>query len=150
MQATRVDVSPEVRPFGRRAGYIVAVIINVLLLIVVQNILDWDVLPFLTDRFEQVVPWVTLSLIATIVANLIYLFKDAQAVRSTGGIVTNLISLIVTYQIYQVFPFDFSAYDFNWEAVTRVVLIVAMVGAGIGMLTESIRLASGEPDTHRR
>jgi hypothetical protein len=147
MQATRVDVSPEVRRFGRRAGYIVAVIINVLMLIVVQNILDWDVLPFLTDRLEQVVPWVTLSLTATIVANLIYLFKDAQAIRSTGGIVTNLISLIVTYQIYQVFPFDFSAYDFNWEVVTRVVLIVAMVGAGIGMLTESIRLASGEPDT---
>ena len=150
MQATRVDVSPEVRRFGRRAGYIVAVIINVLMLIVVRNILDWDVLPFLTDRFEQVVPWVTLSLTATIVANLIYLFKDAQAIRSTGGIVTNLISLIVTYQIYQVFPFDFSAYDFNWEVVTRVVLIVAMVGAGIGMLTESIRLASGEPDTYRR
>jgi len=150
MQATRVDVSPEVRRFGRRAGYIVAVIINVLMLIVVRNILDWDVLPFLTDRLEQVVPWVTLSLTATIVANLIYLFKDAQAIRSTGGIVTNLISLIVTYQIYQVFPFDFSAYDFNWEVVTRVVLIVAMVGAGIGMLTESIRLASGEPDTYRR
>jgi hypothetical protein len=117
---------------------------------VVQNILDWDVLPFLTDRFEQVVPWVTLSLTAVIVANLIYLFKDAQAIRSTGGIVTNLISLIVTYQVYQVFPFDFSAYDFNWGVVTRVVLIVAMVGAGIGMLTESIRLASGEPDTQRR
>ncbi|HEX9846883.1 MAG TPA: hypothetical protein VGB33_00550 [Acidimicrobiia bacterium] len=150
MQATRVDVSPEVRRFGRRAGYIVAVIINVLMLIVVQNILDWDVLPFLTDRFEQVVPWVTLSLTAVIVANLIYLFKDAQAIRSTGGIVTNLISLIVTYQVYQVFPFDFSAYDFNWGVVTRVVLIVAMVGAGIGMLTESIRLASGEPDTQRR
>ena len=150
MQATRVDVSPEVRRFGRRAGYIVAVIINVLMLIVVRNILDWDVLPFLTDRLEQVVPWVTLSLTATIVANLIYLFKDAQAIRSTGGIVTNLISLIVTYQVYQVFPFDFSAYDFNWEVVTRVVLIVAMVGAGIGMLTESIRLASGEPDTYRR
>jgi hypothetical protein len=150
MQATCVDVSPEVRRFGRRAGYIVAVIINVLMLIVVQNILDWDVLPFLTDRFEQVVPWVTLSLTAVIVANLIYLFKDAQAIRSTGGIVTNLISLIVTYQIYQVFPFDFSAYDFNWGVVTRVVLIVAMVGAGIGMLTESIRLASGEPDTQRR
>jgi hypothetical protein len=150
MQATRVDVSPEVRRFGRRAGYIVAVIINVLMFIVVQNILDWDVLPFLTDRFEQVVPWVTLSLTAVIVANLIYLFKDAQAIRSTGGIVTNLISLIVTYQVYQVFPFDFSAYDFNWGVVTRVVLIVAMVGAGIGMLTESIRLASGEPDTQRR
>ncbi len=50
----------------------------------------------------------------------------------------------MTYQIWQVFPFDFSAYEFNWGFVVRVLLVLAMVGAGIGVLAEATKLASGE------
>jgi ABC-type phosphate/phosphonate transport system permease subunit len=71
-------------------------------------------------------------------------------VKSTGQIGTNLISIFVTYQVFQVFPFDFSASAFNWEIVTRVVLILTIVGAGIGMLTEAYKLASYEPEKKRR
>ncbi|HET9258752.1 MAG TPA: hypothetical protein VFP42_01325, partial [Acidimicrobiia bacterium] len=71
-------------------------------------------------------------------------------VKSTGQIVTNLISIFVSYQVLLVFPFDFSAYDFNWALIVRIVLILAMVGAGLGMLTEAVKLASAEPYKERR
>jgi len=150
MSVRQIDLSPELKQAGTRFGYGVAVVINVAMLIVVQQILGWGWLPFLTDGFAEVVPWISMSLIASIVANLVFQFNDTTTVKSTGQILVNLISIFVTFQMLLVFPFDFSAYTFSWEIVVRVVLILAMVGAGIGALTEMIKLVSGEPDKERK
>jgi hypothetical protein len=150
MSTAQVDFSPEVKRFGRRFGYSIAIGINVVMLIIVQNILDWGWLPFLTDDFADLVPWISFSLGASIVANVVYIFNDDRVVKSTGQIAINLITLVVTYQVFSVFPFDFSAYSFDWALVTRIVLILAMVGAGIGTLAEVYKLASGEPRSERR
>jgi hypothetical protein len=118
------------------------------MLVVIQNILEWGWLPFLTEEFAQVVPWISMSLVVSIVANLVYEFNDTRIVKSTGQILINLISILITYQIFTVFPFDFSAYDFSWALVTRILMVLAMVGAGIGVLTEAMRLAAfglGDP-----
>lgn len=149
MSTAQIDFSPEVKRFGRRFGYSIAIGINVVLLVIVQNILDWGWLPFLTGEFAEVVPWISFSLAASIVANVIYLFNDGHLVKSLGQIGINLISLVVTYQIFTVFPFDFSAYSFDWELVTRIVLILAMVGTGIGALAEIAKLASRERETRK-
>lgn len=150
MSTTQVEISPALKRAGRRFGYGVAVAINIAMLIVVQYILEWGWLPFLTDEFAGLVPWISLGLGATIVANLVYQFNDTPAINSTGQILVNLVSIFVTYQVFLVFPFDFSAFTFNWEVVARVLLILAMVGAGIGVLVEVIRLATGEPQQERR
>lgn len=141
---------PETRHAARRLGYGIAVIVNVVMLVVAVNILDWGWLGFLTSDYADLVPWISLSLIASIVVNLVYQFEDSPVVRSSGQLSVNLISLFVMYQALHVFPFDFTAYEFNWSIVARIVLILAMVGAGIGMLTEAYRLASHEPDKERR
>ena len=146
MSVTQIEVSPGLRRTGRRLGYGIAVVVNVIMLIFVQNILDWGWLGFLTDDFEQVVPWISLSLVMSIVVNLICQFNDTLVVKSSGQIGTNLISFLVTYRILRLFPFDFSTYDFDWGIVARVVLVLAMVGAGIGMLVETYKLVSHEPD----
>ncbi|HEX6301318.1 MAG TPA: hypothetical protein VF148_12695 [Acidimicrobiia bacterium] len=150
MSATGIHVSPDLRRAGRRFGYGVAIAINVAMLIVVQYILDWGRLAFLTDEFADVVPWISLGLVATIVANLVYQFNDTRIVKSTGQILTNLISIFVTYQVYLVFPFDFSGSTFNWEVIFRILLVLAMVGAGIGVLVEAVKLASSEFQQERR
>lgn len=150
MSVPQLEISSEMKRAGRRFGYGVAVVINVVMLIVVQYVLDWGWLPFLTDEFASIVPWISLSLIASIVANLIYQLNDATTVKSTGQIMVNLISIYVTYQVFRVFPFDFSGSEFNWVVVVKVVLILAMVGAGIGVLTEAVKFASGEPNKERR
>lgn len=150
MSTAQIDFSPEVKKFGRRLGYSIAIGINVVLLIIVQNILDWGWLPFLTEDFAQVVPWISFTMGASILANLIYLFDDGQVVKSVGQIGINVISFVATYQVLSVFPFDFSSYGFDWGLVVRIVLILAMVGTGIGALVEVYRVASARSEEERR
>jgi hypothetical protein len=120
----------------RRSGYVVAVLVNAVLLWVVNNLEEWDVVPWLTDDFSRVVPIINVSLVASLVANLMYLGYDTGWFKSLTQIVLLSISMAVMIRMYSVFPFDFSAYDFNWETVARVVMILAMVGIGIGIIVE--------------
>ena len=131
-----------------RLGYVIAIVVNVVLLVVVQNILGSDLAPFLTADFALVEPWITLSLTASILANVVYLRNVTPQVKAIGQIVINLIRVVVTYRILVVFPFDFTGYDFDWETVARVVLILAMVGSFIGAAAELPKLIT--PRTVRR
>lgn len=121
---------------GKRFGYSVAIAVNLALMFAANNFLEWGWPSFLTDDFELLLPLVNLSLTASIVANVIYLWFDPAWFKSVCQIVLGAIGLLVTIRTYQVFPFDFSAYDFNWEAVTRLVLVIGMIGMGIGLLVE--------------
>ena len=142
MTTSHIEISPDSKNAAKRAGYVISIAINVAMLVFVQNLLEWGWFPFLTNEFAQVVPWISSSLIASIVANVIYQIDDGQTVKCVGQIGVNLISVWVTYIILTVFPFDFSGYQFDWEIVARVVLILAIVGAGIGAVVEASRLVS--------
>jgi len=142
MTTSHIETSPDSKTAARRAGYVITTAINVAMLVIVQNLLEWGWLPFLTSEFAEVVPWISFSLLASIVANVIFQVDDSQAVKSVGQIGVNLISVWVTYVILTVFPFDFSGYQFDWAIVARVVLILAIVGAGIGALVEAMKLVS--------
>lgn len=144
MSTTHFQVPANVKQFGRRTGYAVTVLLDLALLFVLINLLEWDVFPWLTDDFSTVVPWIGFSLVAAVALNLVYLFEDSQSLRSVGQIVLNLISIIVISQVFRVFPFDFSQYSFNWEVVVRLLLALAMVAAGIGVIAETVKLASRE------
>jgi hypothetical protein len=127
-------------PTGTRFGYVLAAAINLALVYVVHNLLTWDVAPFLTNDFDRVAPIITVSLVATAVFNVIYVFYDPAWFKSLTQIGTLAISIAATARMYQVFPFDFSAYDFDWETLAKVVMIIAIVGAGIAIITEFVKL----------
>lgn len=150
MSTAQIEFSPDVKRAGRKFGYSVAIAVNLALLFVANNILAWGWPAFITEDFASVLPWINFSLLASIVANVIYLFEDGAILKGLGEIAVDLISVFVTYQIFEVFPFDFSNYDFNWGIVTRVVLILAMVGAGIGAIAEAVKLAKATQETERR
>lgn len=143
MQTVEHPPMPALRRVGRGFGYGVAVAVNLAVLFVILNILDWDWLPFLTGAFTDVVPWMAFSLIVSIIANVVYVFYDDPVFHSAGQMVVNAVSLIATVRVFQVFPFDFSSYDFNWGIVLKVVLILAIVGTVVGMVTEFVKLVSG-------
>ena len=93
MPNTAIDVSPELKQSAKRFGYVIAIGINLVMFFVVQNILEWGWLPFLTEEFAEVVPWISFSLIVSIAANLVYQVDDSPTVKSLGQIVVNLISI---------------------------------------------------------
>jgi hypothetical protein len=36
--------------------------------------------------------------------------------------------MLVAIRMFQVFPFDFSGYEFDWERVTRFLMVLGMIG----------------------
>jgi hypothetical protein len=89
-----------------------------------------------------VLPIINASLLASIVVNLVYLRYDAAWFKSLMEITLATIALAATVRMFQVFPFDFSAYDFNWTALTRAILVVAMVGIVIAIIAELAKLVA--------
>lgn len=82
--ASQLDVPADLRRTGRRAGYVIGFVVNLVLLGIVQNILGWGWLPFLTDEFATVVPWISFSLIVSMAMNAVYLVDDRPDTRSFG------------------------------------------------------------------
>jgi hypothetical protein len=80
-----------------------------------------------------------LSLIAAITANVIFFFFNADWFVSLLRFFLNTIGLILAVRMLQVFPFDFSAYTFDWALVIRILLILGIVGAGIAILAELVK-----------
>lgn len=124
----------------RRFGYLVAVVVNVVLMVVANNILDWGWVPFLTGDFGRLLWLIDASLAAAIVFNVLYMAYDPVWFRSATQVVSNLISIMVTVRMLQIFPFDFSAYEFDWEPLTRFALVVVVVGTVIAIIVDLTRL----------
>ena len=132
-----MDRAPEQ---GRRAGYVIAVAINAVLLWVSHQLLDWGWPRFLTGDFEELLPVITLSLVASMVVNALFVVADPPWFKSLCNVVTSAISLAVAVRTWQVFPFDFSSYAVDWSTMARVVVIVAAVGSAIATVVNLVNV----------
>lgn len=149
MAATRTKRS---RPSlaARRVGYVIAIAVNVGLLIIANNLLDWGWFSFLTADFSDVLWLLNLSFGAGIAANLMYIANDSRRPKAAGQVVTNIISFFVGLRTLQVFPFDFSGWETDWSWLFRVMLIVGIVGAAIGAVVELVKLLGSAVEPNRR
>lgn len=123
-----------------RSGYVVAIVLNLALLFVANNLLGWDLVPFLTGDFTRVLWILNVSLLATIAVNLVHLWYDPAWFKSVGQICLGGISMLVSIRMLQVFPFDFTGYEFDWEPVARLVMILGVIAVGIGIVVEVVKL----------
>lgn len=127
---------------ARRTGYLIAAIVNAVLAYLVNVWPGWDALPFLTSETSEVLGWVNASLVAGIVANLVYIGRDTNRVRAAGDLVTTGIGLVAMVRIWQVFPFDFDLSGLDWAIVARVLLVVGIAGSAIAMVVRLVSLLS--------
>lgn len=127
---------------GTRVGYLVAAVVNLVVLWVVNQLLGWGWPPFLTPAFEDLLPLIGLSLVASAVVNLVWLVWDPEWFHHLAQIGLNVIGMVVTIRTWQVFPFDLST---GWETTFRVVLVVAAVGIAIATVVEVVKLAGTLP-----
>lgn len=123
---------------NKRVDYITAIIANVIILFVVNQLLNWNIFPFLTQDFDQVLPIQNISLAITIIFNALFLFYNPQWFEALLRMVMNGIGIAVVLSYMNTFPFDFSAYSFNFNVLARVMLFIGLIGCAIAMLVEAI------------
>jgi hypothetical protein len=131
---------------ARRSGYVVAAVVNGLVLYLVNRRPGWEVLPFLTPETTKVLGLVNASIIAGIVTNLVYLVADPPRLRSLGDLVTTGIGLAAMVRIWQVWPISFEPGGFPWDTVLRWLVGIGIVGSAIGIVVALVTLVRG---THR-
>lgn len=129
--------------WGRKAGYLVAVIVNTAVLFLVNVRPGWREVSFLTDSLQGILWLINLSLVSNAVINGVYLWRDPAWFKSVAQIGVSVIGLTAAVRMLQVFPFDFSAYSFNWAGVTRVLLALAVFGSVVTIVTELAHLTKG-------
>ncbi len=123
---------------ARRTGYVFAIVFGAALLVILNGWPGWQALPFLTAAAGQVIWVVNLSLAAGIAANAVYLVADPPPLKLSGDLVTTSIGLAAAICVWEVFPFSFSGSA--WPVAIRVLLLVAIAGSCIALLTQLILL----------
>lgn len=131
------------RRAGRRIGYAVAILVNLLIYGFINVWPGWETFDFVTPAAADVLPLVNLSIGVTILVNVVYLFADGTRIKALGEMVASLVTMIASVAVLRVFPFDFTAYAFPWELLTRFILVIAVVGSAIAVLVHLYRLIRG-------
>ncbi len=119
---------------ARRVGYLVAVVVNGVLLYAANGWPGWDVLPFLTADTALVMGAVNASIVTNLGVNVVYLVRDDPWLRSLGDLATIAVGLVALLRVWQVFPLDFGTGGFDWSVVARVLLGVGIAGSVLGIV----------------
>jgi hypothetical protein len=119
----------------RSGGYVLAIVINALLLYVVNHLVAWDV-GFITPAWNDVLWAVELSLQATIVANVLFLVYDARWFHCLVQAAAGVVAVVALWWVYQIFPFDFGSVGMN--DLARLGLVLVTIAAAIGTLVTAV------------
>lgn len=125
---------------ARRVGYAVGAFVNGVLLWLVNVAPGWQAVPFLTSDFTDVLGLVNASIVAGLLAHVLYLVVDPPWLRSAGDLVVTSVGLVATVAVLRSFPFTFAGQSFDWEPVVRVLLWLGIVGSAIGIVAALVTL----------
>lgn len=131
----------------KKTGQLIGAIIgNIIFFVLVNSVVIWR------QRTQGVIleTWIdalwamNLSIIVQLVGNLILIFYRRPAFAVFMNAVFSAASLTALIVFYIVFPIDFSALVGAWLNTTvKVIVIVSMAGALIGLTVNLIRLLTG-------
>ncbi len=141
---TEQQKPPKKRPSRgtRRFGYGVSIVVQIVLLVVVNTILtwDWSFMSWLTDDFSDLLPYINLSLVVSIIVNVICMAYDPLWFRSFTQVILAIVGLIVAVQTWRIFPFDFSETAFDATTLVRVGLVFTMFAIVASIIGETVKM----------
>jgi hypothetical protein len=112
----------------RRGDYVIAIVVNAILLYVFNNLLNWNIY-FITDALNGILWIINISIIAIIILNILQIFYNPLWFRNLMKIFSNIFVFIIIYMLYTVFPISFNIFyvDISLKFVFLVTLIVIFV-----------------------
>jgi hypothetical protein len=125
---------------SRRVGYFFAIFFTILFMVIINNVLVWD-LPFirntLTPAFANWLWAANLSLSVAIFCNVLFLAYDPRWFRHMMHVIQNIFSLFSTYMFYSIFPLKLPSPMI--EQIVRWGLWFVMAVIVISIVVEAIR-----------
>jgi hypothetical protein len=119
---------------ARQFGYVVSIIVNIALLYIANNFLNWNI-PFLTRDFTQCLWAVNLSLGVTIFINFIFIFFDRKWFTNLMQAFGNVFAFISGFIFWRVFPLNLSI---NMSRIVNFALIIALAAIVLSTMIELI------------
>ncbi len=110
-------------PAERKFGYFVTILINIALIYVANNLLNWHI-PWLKDSFVQCLWAINLSLAVTVFTNVVFLFFDRRWFRHFMEAFTNVFSFISGYIFWRVLPLDLNPHLAKWVNLFLILILV--------------------------
>lgn len=140
---------------ARKFGYVVAIVVNLILMYVFNNLLRWNwhgfwgprgvlAWPIITPRWADVLWALNLSISISIISYVLLLLYDPLWLRRLAEIVRNLFGILVLYMFYAVFPFDFG-YDII-DKIVRWALLAAILGTALGTAIQFFKMITGREE----
>ncbi len=101
--------------------------------------------PVLTEEFSLWLPFFTLSMLVSIIGNLVLVFFERFYLMKIISIIKSALTLSVTAYLLRLFPFDFSLIpNITLKGVasmiTSIILIIIMAGCAIAIIIDFIKL----------
>ena len=139
MENENTDQSVAKPRHSNKPDYIANIVANAIILMIVNQILNWGILPFLIQDFKQVLLIQNISIAMTIVFYAVFLFYDPEWFTALLKMVLNAVGIAVLARYLSVFPFDFSGSSFNWAVLFRVFIIIGIAGCAIAIIVEAAK-----------
>ena len=105
---------------------------------------SWNIFPFLTSSYAAWLPILTISLIVSIIGNIILIINDSFYVSNITNIVMNIFGIASVSTLLSLFPFNFVLPDINLNGILipiiTIILILIIIGLGIGIFVRFIKI----------
>ncbi|HET6706289.1 hypothetical protein [Amycolatopsis sp.] len=124
----------------RRVGYLVAAVVDVVLLVLINVEPGWQAAPVLTDAAAGVVVVVDISLAIALAVNLLCVFFARPWLARSGEVVSTAAGLAAVSTVLAVFPFRFGDPAVDWAAVVRGGLISVVAVVSIALVIQLVKL----------
>ena len=79
---------------------------------------------------------VNASILVTLAANVVYLFRDPPRLKALGDLVTTAVGLLAMVALWRIYPLDLTS---GWDTVARVLLAVGIAGSVIAIVVAITR-----------
>jgi len=154
----KADIVPKDNKAGRITGYSFSIAWSIILIIFFnffsryiayyqydELAKSWNIFPFITSSFIAWLPILTISLIVSIIGNIILIINDSFYVSNITNIVMNIFGIASVSTLLSLFPFDFSiSPDINLNGILipiiTIILIVIIIGLGVGIFVRFIKI----------
>lgn len=125
---------------ARRVGYGISLVVFFVSIWVASNLVEWGWPSFLTEEWNEALPFIIAALGVSIVLTVVMIWFDPKWFRSLVEIITSITNLVATLAVWRIWPFEFSEGGFPWETIVRVGMVIGIITPIIAIVLATVKL----------